>query len=80
MLDGGQELRFKYFLEEILIQEEGLEPEQARPVIQYLWAKGARIGLDEARDYAKEKHAEGVYGDEAYEKIKSLMKKYSRYR
>ena len=80
MLDGAQEPRFRYYMEEILIEQNHMEPENARPFIQQLWTQGFRNGTDEAREWVKEKEDEGVIDEETRQRILQLINKYSRYR
>lgn len=80
MLDGGQETRFKYYMEQILIEDGGMEPETARPLIQGLWTQGFRNSTDEAMDWLKEKGDEGIVDDGQRNEIHRLIKKYSRWR
>lgn len=80
MLDGSQETRFRYFLEEILIEQNGMEPENARPFIQQLWTQGNRNGTDEAKDWLFDKLNEGVVDKDTSDRILQLINKYSRYR
>lgn len=80
MLDGGQETRFRYYMEEILIEQHQMEPENARPFIQQLWTQGFRNSTDDAYDWLQEKQDEGLVDDEAVGAIKALIKKYSRWR
>jgi hypothetical protein len=80
MLDGGQETRFRYYMEQILIEERSMEPEEARPFIQGLWTQGTRNGLDEAKTWLKERIAEGIVEADAQKPILSLMDQYSRWR
>lgn len=79
MLDSGQETRIRYFLENIL-EDAGMEPETARPIIQALWTKGYRGSTEDAQAFLKEKLEEGVIDDEVRKAMAQIVKKYSRWR
>jgi hypothetical protein len=80
MLDGSQETRFRYFLEEILIEQNGMQPENARPFIQQLWTQGNRNSTDEAKVWLRTKVDEGVVDKDTSDRIVQLINRYSRYR
>ncbi len=80
MLDGSQETRFRYYMEEILIEQFEMEPENARPFIQQLWTQGHRNSIDDAKEWLDEKVQEGVVDADTAKRIRDLIKRYSRWR
>lgn len=79
MLDHGQETRVRYFWEEIL-EDAGMEPENARYLIQGTWTKGFRGSTQDAKAFLREKEAEGVIDAEIRQKMSKIIDKYSKYR
>lgn len=80
MLDSAQETRFRYYMEQILVAEGSMQPEEARPFIQGLWTQGYRNGVPEAKVWLKERVDEGMVDTDSQKKILDLIQKYSRWR
>lgn len=79
MLDHGQETRVRYYWEQIL-EEAGMEEENARYLIQATWTKGFRGSTDDAMDFLREKMDEGVIDEAVRRKMGDVILKYSKYR
>ncbi len=79
MLNHGQETRVRYYWEQIL-EEAGMEDENARYLIQGTWTKGFRGSTDDAKDFLQEKVAEGVITDQIRHDMCRVIDKYSTYR
>ncbi|MBW3581986.1 MAG: hypothetical protein KY455_02710 [Euryarchaeota archaeon] len=79
MLHKGRENYFRYDVEDLLRAHE-LPEERVLPIAQTLLSKGSRLGINEARDYVREKAAEGIYGPEVEKKLLALINQYSVYR
>ena len=77
MLHAGQETRFRYYLEQILIEQGGMAGEEARPFIQGLWTQGARNGIPEAKEYVRGKAEEGFLTPDQEQEILRLVDRYS---
>lgn len=63
-----------------MLDEYDIEDEHRSNILGQVWAKGERRGVDDAIDFVNEKAALGIVPDEMVEKLKGLMKKYSKKR
>jgi hypothetical protein len=79
MLDHGQETRVRYFWENIL-EDAGMDDENARYLIQGVWTKGFRGSTDDAMDFLREKMDEGMIDETVRRKMGDIILKYSKYR
>lgn len=79
MLNESKEAHFRYDVEQILV-ESGMPAEEWRPFLQTLWARGTRLGVDEAKDWLSEQKQEGAIGDDVHNDIVRLVEKTVRYR
>ncbi len=76
LLDKGKQNYFKYDLEDILGRST-TPAEMHGSIIQTLWSKGTRDGVDAAREFLKEKHDEGSVDDETRRFIDKAIERYS---
>jgi hypothetical protein len=78
-LDKGKENYFRYDLEDILRAAE-VPADQWSGFISTLFAKGTRLGLEEAQEFAEEKREEGLYDEETHEKVLRLLGNFATWR
>lgn len=79
MLDHGQETRVRYYWEQIL-EEYGMDDENARYIIQGTWTKGFRGSTTDAKLFLQEKVKEGAIDDEIRVAMCKVIDRYSKYR
>lgn len=73
LLDKGKQNYFRYDLEDIL-RTSPTPPEFHASIIQTLWAKGTRDGVDECRAFLREKQGEGLVDDETTQAILKVIR------
>lgn len=79
MLDKSKENYFRYDMDELL--KRGNVPDERRAALaSTLFAKGSRGTTDDAKEFAQEKRAEGLYDDDTYNGILRLLEGYSTWR
>ncbi|MDX1611865.1 MAG: hypothetical protein R3185_05810 [Candidatus Thermoplasmatota archaeon] len=80
MLDMGREDYFRYDAEQILNQAP-LDEDHQKAFLQQIVARGSRQGIDEARDFIREKcDEEGLIDADARDQLIRLVGRYSTYR
>lgn len=78
-LNESKEAHFKYDLGRIL-SESNLEEGQKNSLTASILVISTRKGIAEAKEYLRGKVEEGVINESLYEKISSLLDRYSRWR
>ncbi len=79
MLDEGRRTELLFFLKEIVI-ESGVSEKEAEPFLASLTAKGARESVESAVEFLDSKIEEGFIGEESRDKIKSVMRRFTKMR
>ena len=63
-----------------MLEEFAIEDEHRSNILGQIWAKGERIGVNDALDFIKEKVEQGIIPEEMFKKLNSLLDKYSKRR
>ena len=71
-LHRGKYMEFKYDVRKIL-DEENVEDEHRSNILGQAWAKGERQGVSDAKDFLKEKVADGIISEECSARIVKLI-------
>jgi hypothetical protein len=79
LLDKGRENYFKYDLEDILVRAE-VPQERQLAFVGSVFAKGSRLGIEDAKEFVKEKQAEGMFPEAVATKILQLIENYATWR
>lgn len=79
MLDAGRENHFRFDSEQIL-EESGMEPEDWRPLLQTIWARGSRDSVDDAKAWLRERQDEGELDGDTAKKLTQIISQYATYR
>jgi hypothetical protein len=79
MLDERRAEHFRYDMRQVLA--EGKVPEeQGKAIFATVFSKGARISLDEAKQFVEQKTQEGVITPQVRDRIMMLVDRYSTWR
>jgi len=77
---GGKEANFvRYDLEDLVAQSD-LPAEQRSGFVAQVLAKGQRLGIDDAKEFVKEKKAEGLIAEQLANRVLTLIDRYAIWR
>ena len=79
MLNEGRRTALLFFLKEIVL-ESGVSEKEAEPFLASLTAKGARESIDTAVEYLDSKIEEGFIDEDSRDKIKGVMRRFTKMR
>ena len=79
MLNEGRRTELLFFLKEIVL-ESGVSEKEAAPFLASLTAKGARESIDTAVAYLASKIEEGFIDEDSRDKIKGVMRRFTKMR
>ena len=79
MLNEGRRTELLFFLKEIVL-ESGVSEKEAEPFLASLTAKGARESIDTAGEYLDSKIEEGFIDEDSRDKIKGVMRRFTKMR
>lgn len=80
MFDQSREELFRYDARQVL-EEAAIDEDHHKSFLQQIISRGVRDGVDDAKDYVKEKaEDEGYFDRESRNEMLDLLDKYSTYR
>lgn len=80
MLDMSREAHFRYDAEQIM-NEDPIDEDHQQALLQQIIARGSRQGIEDARDYVREKcDEEELILPETRDDLMRLLGRYSTYR
>lgn len=78
-LGSSNESIFRYDMEDILADSSTSE-DRVPSLVASIWSKASRLGINDAKDFIKEKVDEGMIDPEAERKLLRLLDRNSKYR